>query len=308
MKKSSVFLTVGVGVALTGLAIFVASKFVKKQEEKEAKRKEEEKKEEINNLSELSLPEETLVRIIENREGGFTEKIHRLLRHSPRWSDDYIDLERYIKPGCGNAIHVSQSLYNNKTPQLDIYLVVPEYVKKSYAFPKIGEFKSCLDNLSRGWRCHPFTMLELWAVVVDKEGKEPDDQKIIRINPEYYKDKSSQKNDGTKEYYELLIRNNSSEQEKLEEYLGTSVVEIALLWRISFRMKTESYKEGIDLAEAARVLKSLVETEITGSNGTSVEYDIIVFHSSVPTEETLSRRALSMDLLALDGTTYTVGY
>ena len=304
MKKSSVFLTVGVGVALTGLAIFVASKLVKKQEKIEAEKKEEEKKGEIEGLSELKLPEETLVEIIEGQKGGFCEKLHRLLTRSPRWSDDNLDLERYLAPGCGNAIHVSQSLYNN-SPQLDIYLVVPEYPKKSYAFTKIGEFKSCLDNLSRGWRCHPFTMLELWAVV-DKEGK--DDQKLIRINPDYYKGKKSQKNDGTKEFYEEFIRNNSSEQEKLEEYLGTSVVEIALFWRISFRMKTESYKEGIDLAEAARVLKSLIEGEITGSNGTSVGYDIIVFHSSVPTDETLKRNELSMDLLSLDGTTYTVEY
>lgn len=307
MKKSSVILTVGVGVALTGLAIFAASKLVKKQEKKEAEKKKEERKGEINDLSELKLPEETLVEIIESQKGGFCEKIHKLFTHSPEWSDGLLDLEKYLEPGCGNAIHVAQSLYNN-SPQLDIYLVVPEYVKKSYAFPKIGEFKSHLDSLSRGWRCRPFTMLELWAVVVDKGGKDSDDQKIIRINPEYYKENRSPKNDGTKEYYELLIRNNSSEREKLEEYLGTSVVEVALLWRISFRMKTESYKEGIDLAEAARVLKSLIDGEITGSNGTSVGYDVIVFHSSVPTEETLRRDELSMDLLALDGTPFTVGY
>ena len=301
------------GLALTGAAIVIAIKINKKQEEKEQEEKEEKKREEIQDLSDLKVPEETLISIIENEnDSGFITKLHKILTHSPKWDDGQLDAERYLQ-GEESVIHVSQSLYKNQ-PQVDFYITVPNYVKKSYAFPKIGDFKEALTKVSKELFIlgtpRPFIILEAWMIVEIGQEKE---QKIMRVNPEYYSSKKDEHSDGTKAFYEAFIRD-SSEKEALEEYLKSktkkeiTVKELFLLWRVSLKIKSPTNKEGegISLSQAAVISKLLLEMEVGKEN--TVNYEMLVFHTPTTNPEFLDRSCMSTEILSLKGNVIDVEY
>jgi hypothetical protein len=58
--------------------------------------------------------------------------------------------------------------------------------------------------------------------------------------------------------------------------------------------------EGITLAQAAKVSRSLLEIEI-GREENTVSYDIMVFHYTTPEPEILNRTQMSTDIIAING-------
>ena len=311
MKKSSVLMAI-TGLALTGAAIVIAIKINKKQEQREKEEREEKKKEEIQDLSDLKVPEETLISIIENeKDSGFVTKLHKILTHSPKWDDGQLDAERYLQ-GEEAVVHISQSLYKNQ-PQIDFYVTVPNYVKRSYAFPKIQDFKEALNGVSKELYIlgapRPFITLEAW-MIIETEGGE---QKIMRVNPEYYASKKDEHSDGTKAFYEGFIRDSSEkEKENLEEYLqsriekGITVKEVFLFWRVSFRIKTPTNKEGITLSQAASISRLFLDMEVGKDN--IINYELLVFHTPTPNPEFLDRSCMSTEILDLKGSKIEVEY
>lgn len=315
MKKGSVLPWAAAAVVTAGI-VALAIHIVNKQEKKEDEEKQSQRASELEEMEHLGVPEETLEQILDKKEGGFTEKLQYLLRHSPHWSDDVLSEETYLNPGDEDIlpIHVSQSMFKDYG-QLDLYLEMPDYTDKSYTYPKVRDFKDALSQMSKKfWEIadRPFIMLEAWCVVA--VGEEKREQRIVRVQPEYYADKKDDNSDGTKKFFESFQNKSThdEEKEKLEKFLSTKynkpveVGKVNLMWRVSFRFKSE--KGGIDLSGASKVLKELIDNFEITREGNRIKYESILFHSSELTVETSTRSEMSVDLIALNGETFQIEY
>ena len=319
MKNSAVkFIaagTIAVGI-VAGLAIYIT----RRQERKEQEEEDAQRESQLEEMKDLGVPKETLEQILDElkrEEGGFTEKVHRLLTRSPKWSDELLSEDVYLDPKGDEVlpIHVSQSLYKGRT-QFDIYIEMPDYTTQGYNYPKVRDFKDAISTLTkRLWDVgdRPFVMLEAWAIVQVGEEK----QRIIRINPEFYSDLKDEKSDGTKKFFENFKNKSTHEEEKkkLEDYLkniykeDVVIGDVILMWRISFKITTSKEEGGIDLSGASKILKEAINLEVgRGVNSSTVKYGVILFHSSAITERTITREEMSTDLIGLDGQLFQIEY
>jgi len=235
MKKSlKVYLGI-LSCTLLGIGVY---RWFKKTYKKELANLQEEEDRVSKELEKVGVSKKAIDSIItpEDEEKGvaFSKMLYAGLRKNHDIDIDVLDVNAALK-GEGSILHIIESEYNHRK-YLDFMFEIPNYVRKSYKAPNIGDYITAFRDAAKVLdedivKCqHPVTRLEGYInVYCDDPDLDPEkdekkyerEQLNFRMDPDLYGYLADEKHDGLTKFYSnmQLSREDSNDDSFDTEYL-----------------------------------------------------------------------------------------